>query len=617
MDEESDDVTASGDPTHTTHTTRTSVQSKFSWIRTWVLLVLAAAAVLTYQFLFDVTKPSPIWGLGPAQLATVGAYSVLTAVGIATLLLPSAKLGDWISFKQDWPAELGTKAWTTFLYGLGFVALLENMLYSVIEVGLKTENSFLFKISYALLGCIAGLYLTRITSALSARGVRRCTLVTLGLALIATGVVVNEIATRPSSPEARQVASLRPYNVVILSSDGVDARNMSLYGYERETTPFLDSKQSEFQVFENAFTNNGNTTGSITSLLTGMSPLTTGVVYPPDILDARDARRTVPGLLKELGYFRSNWAVPHYADGRSQNMVGAFDVDNGYRVDHSPIAQLPVGTGPQRWFLVDALEGLGRLVEDVVGYRELDNPFSEVAAAAGDRTGLGDARRLAAITTEIRDNARFFINAHFMVTHGPIFAITKPRFSMGQTQDEAWMPDFYDDSIRQFDKYVATVYDALRRAGKLDRTILVITSDHGQQWDARERVPLMIRYPSGAPSGAVRTNVQRLDVAPTILDVLGVETPDWMEGLSLRDPGTLESDRQILAANVAGSLQVHQQGFRVRDAGLVLTAVRCSHYVRVSPDGTTEKGRVAGSTSTCSQRPTIPADVATHVEAMR
>jgi hypothetical protein len=75
--------------------------------------------------------------------------------------------------------------------------------------------------------------------------------------------------------------------------------------------------------------------------------------------------------------------------------------------------------------------------------------------------------------------------------------------------------------------------DLLRERGLLDNTIVVYTSDHNTHWEVRARTPLIFLFPDGVPRGRVAGNSQLIDVAPTLLDYLGVEIPDWMEGDSL------------------------------------------------------------------------------------
>ena len=74
---------------------------------------------------------------------------------------------------------------------------------------------------------------------------------------------------------------------------------------------------------------------------------------------------------------------------------------------------------------------------------------------------------------------------------------------------------------------------SLRERGLLDRTILVLHSDHGAKHTTLDRLPLLIRFPGGSRAGRVPENVQNLDIAPTLLDALGVQAPPWMGGTSL------------------------------------------------------------------------------------
>jgi arylsulfatase A-like enzyme len=122
-----------------------------------------------------------------------------------------------------------------------------------------------------------------------------------------------------------------------------------------------------------------------------------------------------------------------------------------------------------------------------------------------------------------------------MVTHGDTFEPSRQIFSTGQAVEdqEPWSVDFYDDSILEFDRKIGALIEDLRKQGLLDKTILVIGSDHGERWDQLQRLPLIIRFPNGQHSSRLRANAQNLDIAPTLLDYLSVPQPDWMRGESL------------------------------------------------------------------------------------
>ena len=91
-------------------------------------------------------------------------------------------------------------------------------------------------------------------------------------------------------------------NIILLSSDGLNAGNMSVYGYERETTPFLEEFARDAMVYENAFSNSAHTGSSIASLLTGKLPTEIRLIFPPEILRGRDAYQHLPLLLRNYGY---------------------------------------------------------------------------------------------------------------------------------------------------------------------------------------------------------------------------------------------------------------------------------------------------------------------------
>jgi arylsulfatase len=108
--------------------------------------------------------------------------------------------------------------------------------------------------------------------------------------------------------------------------------------------------------------------------------------------------------------------------------------------------------------------------------------------------------------------------------------------------------DLYDDEVLHFDAMLRELTTVLRSSGVLDRSIFILTSDHGEEflehghvkhcrgvWDTLTRVPLLMRT-TGAPGGTrIDSPVQGVDILPTVLDYLGFESDIVdMEGVSLR-----------------------------------------------------------------------------------
>ena len=125
--------------------------------------------------------------------------------------------------------------------------------------------------------------------------------------------------------ERRLPGSQRP-NILFLGADGLDASILSAYDYDRPTTPF-ESIREDTLLFENAFSNVAHTHGSLVTLLTGRLPFTTHVIFPPTVLQGEDADRTLPVLLKALGYTTLQLGMRHYADAQDTRVHG-FDAAN-------------------------------------------------------------------------------------------------------------------------------------------------------------------------------------------------------------------------------------------------------------------------------------------------
>ena len=119
----------------------------------------------------------------------------------------------------------------------------------------------------------------------------------------------------------------------------------------------------------------------------------------------------------------------------------------------------------------------------------------------------------------------------------------------------------YGIEIEHFDRHLMRMLAALEKAGELENTLILVTSDHGNPlprskcnlYDSGTRVPLAVRYPKSVPGGRVITDfVSLVDLAPTLLEVAGVTVPDSVSGQSLlpmlrsHEEGRMEMDRSFI-----------------------------------------------------------------------
>jgi hypothetical protein len=131
-------------------------------------------------------------------------------------------------------------------------------------------------------------------------------------------------------------------------------------------------------------------------------------------------------------------------------------------------------------------------------------------------------------------------------THGGYFSPKLRVFSSDKRQTKPWLPDFYADTILTFDSYVGEVIDHLQANGQWENTILIIYTDHNQQFEVNQRIPLIIHFPHDEYAGRITSPTQNMDIAPTILDYLGLDQPDWMSGESLLN-GNFNQNRLIFS----------------------------------------------------------------------
>ena len=147
--------------------------------------------------------------------------------------------------------------------------------------------------------------------------------------------------------------------------------------------------------------------------------------------------------------------------------------------------------------------------------------------------------------------------------------------------------DYYVE-IEHFDKMVARALNSLEKAGQLDNTIVVVTSDHGMPFprakaslhDQGSRVPLAIRWPKGInnPSRVFPWPVNLSALAPTFLESVGLKVPGMMTATSLQDVLRDKPEAKRTAAFIA--MERHD-GCRKGGKGYPCRAIRTKDYMYI------------------------------------
>ena len=324
---------------------------------------------------------------------------------------------------------------------------------------------------------------------------RRSALAALGLALLAGAwtLLVGPI------PGLHLLMPARPRNLLLVSLDTVRADHLGSYHYTQAQTPRLDALAASGLRFEHASTVAPLTLPAHSSLMTGTFPAWHGVRDNGGFyLD--DDQLTLAEMLRERGF-------------RTGGFVGAFVLD-------------------RRWGIS---QGFDRYFDDF----DLDKYENASMMDTIQRPG-GEVVDHALEWLKADATQPFFAWVHLYDAHTPYEAPEPYRSRFPRTRDGA-----YDAEISSADAQVGRLVDALRDAGRLDDTLIVVVGDHGEMlgehgepthgffiYEGATRIPLVISGP-GVPAAVISDQVRIVDVAPTALSLLGVPVPKPVQGADL------------------------------------------------------------------------------------
>ena len=501
---------------------------------------------MSLEWLFVVTKPS---------FADILSWPDKLLVLVLTALVLPAVIGGLIGLilhAAGYP--LLSNRYTSWLYEAlcGFVLfilsaflamlvilLIDNFTYTLFGYGIRLSEGgerSAYSLLLALLFLASFVVLARRARRWSQS--RRLTNASYGLAFAGlAGGVAWLVAVATSEDESDRKAAKnvpnRP-NILILSADGVQASRMSVYGAERDTTPYLRENANEWLIFDAAYSNGADSGASIISMLTGKYPTTTRLIYPPDVLRGRHAYEHLPGILRREGYYNADVSVRHYVDPYDLNMRTAFAEANGRKVDDVgqrfalPLS-LQKSLSDEAYFVNSVMQRLVERYQHMFDIEDMDDAYAEVLDAAV--ASVGDNQRRSEVSRLLREMPEpYFLHVHLMAPHGDRFRPAQRHFSKNKVQRTDWDLDFYDDVLLDYDRFVEGTIQTLSEQGRLSRSVIVLSSDHGIRHDTMRPVPLLFRFPQAGPSGRIRARVERLDVAPTLVDYLNIPVPGWMEG---------------------------------------------------------------------------------------
>ncbi|MCX5757905.1 MAG: sulfatase [Candidatus Hydrogenedentes bacterium] len=292
---------------------------------------------------------------------------------------------------------------------------------------------------------------------------------------------------------AKPVPLLTPangYNVVIVVIDALRADHLGAYGYARKTSPFLDSLAAQGLVFEHASSHSSFTRESVSAIFSGVSPsenpVGAGWFAKPD-----PARKNIAELFADAGhrtgFFTDSptFEEPRFANGFSE-----------YERLPTPWGGSGSGADLSKRALAFTAKPAGKPFMMYVHYLDPHEPYDPPDAFylrfAKQRypnpVGVGEVRPI----------------CHELIEQG--FGPGEPRF------DDLMLR--YDAEIAETDAAVEALFRGMAEQGVLDKTIVVVTTDHGEEfldhgfvehaWTVYEEVlhvPLILWRPGMIPAG--------------------------------------------------------------------------------------------------------------------
>lgn len=329
---------------------------------------------------------------------------------------------------------------------------------------------------------------------------------TLGLTLFVFAGVILLLISKFGIFSEHKIEKIEEPNVILIIIDTLRANHLSSYGYERETTPNIDTFASESYLFKNVISASPWTTPSIGSIFTSQYPAVLGYNDQPVVLDSKFI--TLAEIFKENNYITRGIIAHNYISTRFGFAQGFDFYDE----------------------------------ENVKGHGHISSPSITKKAVSFLKNNK---------------NKKFFLFLHYFDPHydyilhenynyypdydGSLFSgelVTKLRENAHSFSDNDidYIKALYDSEISFTDEHIGKLLDELKVLGLYKDALIIITSDHGEEFCERGdhwightmklyqeliHVPLMIKFPGNNNKKVINESVELIDLMPTIIDYVG------------------------------------------------------------------------------------------------
>lgn len=530
-------------------------------------LPAASAAAAACGLLFGLLDGALAWSATSAELTLLQGLGCLAASAFQYLLL-----GGVSGLVVGMACALLAPRWLAVdpgarVFGLAFAGFL------FVEAWWRTRPFFFYgspatspeRLVVAALLLVAALVVARLVRERAARMARANS-----KSLVAAGALVclcggAFLLARGGGVGARgrmEAGDQQAPSILLVVVDALRMDTLGCYGDARVRSPHIDRLAREGVVFENHHTQAPFTWTSFGSTLTGKYPRRHGLVR------MEPGRRMLP-----------NTTIASWLKSAPKARGGAFDEDDWLSATFHT-GTLSTGSGLLRGFDVYYEEMAGHDLV-VVG-----DPWSQfrsdvllwIIATKLEQKLSGGVAAEARDWLEEHADRRFFAMVHLYSTHtpydppakframyedpaykGPVkafYAQHREMIERGEAkltpEDEAQIRNLYYAGVTQADEAIGELVETLRKKGVLDRTLVVVTSDHGESlgeqglWEHNHMVqtnlliPLVMRLPGALEAGRrVEAITDSIDLLPTVCELVGAELPPQQEARDIVDGRSL------------------------------------------------------------------------------
>jgi arylsulfatase A-like enzyme len=381
----------------------------------------------------------------------------------------------------------------------------------------------------------------------------------------------------PQRTQPLEDAKNRP-NVILVTFDALTARNMSVYGYKKGTTPFITEWAKHATVFTKVEAASNFTTSSTASLMTGKNVWTHQTYHIEGTKPVNSYIESLPSLLKNNGYYNMAFVVNPHSSVQILGMENSFDIA-------PPASDFSESTSLVGWQFGYLDVFLYRLWGNKIRMHDwilkddfiLKKVLRKISRDSFSTTVPPDKAFNAFLDVMYRSPQQpFFAWIHVFPPHDPylppapymVHFNPSSEFRSWKTQEQVkvdaykylfqylrfpeemqpavdLMRDYYDEFILYSDKKFGE-FIAKFNAMNIGNTMIILTADHGESfehgyfthggpflYEQVTHIPLIIKEPSQLSGQVVSDIIEQIDIPATILDFANIEIPSWMEGRSL------------------------------------------------------------------------------------